>query len=220
MHPEQKLNRTFARRIGKTLSPLNKKVLEDELPKYEYQKEKLTSKKYKKNILEIGFGMGEHFINQLQANPENLYIGAEVYLNGVANVLKYCQSTEISPRNFIIWPDDLDLLIQKIPDNSLDGIYVLFPDPWHKRRYLKKRLFNIERLATFKQKLRAGGFISFASDISDYFDDAKKLLTSDAKITVKNKSLEIPHENYIETKYHKKALAENRKPQFITGLKN
>ena len=73
-------------------------------------------------------------------NPDNLYVGVEVYLNGVANFLKL--ATQKDNNNFFIWPNDLDMILQDIPDRSLDGIYILFPDPWHKRRYLKKRLLN------------------------------------------------------------------------------
>ena len=137
-----KLNRTFARRIGKRLSNQNKEFLKNVLPKYLFFNELLTFNDNRKKYLEIGFGMGEHLFNQTVLNPANLYIGVEVYLNGIANFLKLVAKSQND--NFSIWPDDLDMILKDIPNRSLQGVYVLFPDPWHKRRYMKKRLINQE----------------------------------------------------------------------------
>lgn len=210
------LNRTFARRIGKTLSDLNKSLLDKDLPKVMYTNEKLGTTKYKKVFFEIGYGMGEHFVNQLKSNPDYLYIGAEVYLNGVANVLKGLK--DYDGNNYLLWPDDLDEMLEKMPDKSLDGVYVLFPDPWHKRRYLKKRLFNVERVSLFKRKLKNGGFVSFASDIEDYFDLAKSILESDQEFSITNNDFLTPHPGYVQTKYHTKAVREDRVAKFISAI--
>ena len=207
----QILNRTFARRVGKALSGLKQNLIDCELPKHLYAAQKLENSKYDKVFLEIGFGMGEHFVSQVKANPDSLYIGVEVYINGVANALKQLESCD----NFMLCPDDLDAILDQIPLNSLDGIYILFPDPWHKRRALKKRLFNQMRLDIFKTILKKGGFIAFASDIADYTESAYNLLNLDQDFIVKNTDLTIPHDGYTETKYHKKGLKEGRDAQFI-----
>ena len=211
----QTLNRTFARRVGKSLSGLKQDLIDSTLPKYLYDPQKADLAKYDKIFLEIGFGMGEHFVNQIQENPDSLHIGVEVYINGVANALKQLDNCDCN--NFMIWPDDLDLVLKKIPDNSLDGIYVLFPDPWHKRRSLKKRLFNQPRLDDFKDKLKNHGFVAFASDIDDYFDVACSLLKNDSDFTIKDNDFNSPHAGYIQTKYHSKAIREGRAAQFITA---
>lgn len=211
-----KLNKTFARRIGKRLSDYNKNLLENILPQYQYSNEVLLNSQKKKKFLEIGFGMGEHLFNQVTLNPDNLYIGAEVYLNGVANFLKLATNVD----NFLLWPNDLDRMLADMPENSLDGIYVLFPDPWHKRKYLKKRLVNKERLELFKAKLKPTGFIAFASDIEDYFEDVRKLFASDAQLTIQNTDFLVPHEGYVTTKYHQKALREVRVARFIQAILN
>ena len=72
--------------------------------------------------------------DKIVINPENLYIGVEVYLNGIASFLKLVAKSQND--NFLIWPNDLDMILKDIPNRSLEGIYVLFPDPWHKRRYM------------------------------------------------------------------------------------
>ncbi|PCJ29044.1 MAG: tRNA (guanosine(46)-N7)-methyltransferase TrmB [Rickettsiales bacterium] len=213
-----KLNRTFARRIGKSLSNLNKDLLSGELPKYSYSSEKLleANRAGKKTFLEIGFGMGEHFLSQLANHPDAVHIGVEVYLNGVANVLK---QLEHNCAELMLWPDDIDLVLEDMPEASIDGIYVLFPDPWHKRRYLKKRMFNKERVASFGSKLKAGGFIIFASDIEDYFDSACDILREDAGFVIEGDDFSSEHAGYVQTKYHQKAIREGRRPQFVKAIK-
>jgi release factor glutamine methyltransferase len=210
------LNKTFARRIGKTLSGPDKNALNNDLPKVLYSHEKLETTKYKKVFFEIGYGKGEHFISQLQSNPENLYIGAEVYLNGVATVLKKLRNYDGD--NYMLWPDDLDEMLEQMPNNSLDGIYVLFPDPWHKRKYLKKRLFNQERVALFKQKLKKDAFLAFASDIEDYFDAVHSIMNNDPEFELIGNSPLDPHPGYVQTKYHSKAIKEGRVAQFVSAI--
>jgi release factor glutamine methyltransferase len=209
--------RTFGRRIGKSLSNIQKELIENELTKYAFTPEKLAQNKYEKTILEIGFGMGEHFVHQMSLNPTSLFIGAEVYLNGVANSLKLAGEQNIN--NFLIWPGDIDLILANLPGASLDGIYILFPDPWHKRRYMKKRLFNSERLQTLKTKLKQNGFLVFASDIDDYFESAKTLIQQDHDLSIQNSDFLAPHEGYVKTKYHQKAEAAGRIPQFLYASK-
>ena len=118
----------------------------------------------------------------------------------------------------MIWPDDLDLILHQMPPASLDGIYILFPDPWHKRRHLKKRLFNQSRLDSFKDKLKNGGFIIFASDIEDYFAAVHNLLDTDHNFTIKGNNFSVPNSGYIQTKYHSKAIKEGRNTQFVKAL--
>lgn len=210
------LNKTFARRIARSLTDINKRAIREVLPGCLFSKERLLTSTFDKQYLEIGFGMGEHFLSQIKHNPSSLYIGAEVFMNGVANVLK--QLNHERDKSVLIWPDDIDVIIPQIPATSLDGIYILFPDPWHKRRYLKKRLLNSERLDSFKDKLKKGGFISFASDIEDYFLYVKQLFIESGTFTIEDKNFSLPHFGYIETKYHKKAIRGGRIPQFITAM--
>lgn len=82
---------------------------------------------------------------------------------------------------------------------------------------MTERLFNIERLALFKQKLKNGGFISFASDIDDYFYSAKSILENDEEFKITGDDFLIPHAGYIQTKYHTKAIREGRVAQFISA---
>lgn len=207
------LNRSYARRIGKSLSGVQQNLLDNELPKYLFSKEKLINEK-RKVFLEIGFGMGEHFINQAKMNPNALFIGVEVYLNGVANVLKLAGEQNIT--NFLLFPNNLDLISNEIPSNSLDGIYILFPDPWIKNKQKKKRIFNKERLKILQDKLKDNGNLVFASDIENYFYEAIELIQQNGNFEIINKNDYLkPHDNYVITKYHQKAIKANRMPKFM-----
>lgn len=209
----QTLNKTFARRVGKKLSASSQDILNNQLERFIYNHDKLSNTHYKQVFLEIGFGMGEHFASQVRNNPDSLYVGVEVFINGVAKLLKSLDSCQ----NFLIWPNDLDLILNDIPKKSLDGIYILFPDPWPKKKQSKKRLFNIQRCNVLKEKLKDNGFISFASDIDDYFESTKNIMNSDEDFIIKNTDFSVPHNGYIETKYHKKAKIEGREAKFITA---
>jgi tRNA G46 methylase TrmB len=71
------------------------------------------------------------------------------------------------------------------------------------------------RLNKLKSKLKSGGFIAFASDIDDYFEAAHQLLELDPDLIIKQDDFTVPHLGYIQTKYHSKAIKENRAAQFI-----
>lgn len=209
-----KLNRSFSRRIGKSLSVTQKNLLEFDLPAHLYSHDALSSKALDKRvILEIGFGMGEHFINLAKLNPDTIFIGAEPYLNGVANVLKLAKDEQLT--DFLLWPDDLDIILNDMPDDILHGIYILFPDPWPKTKQQKKRILNIERLKIFKKKLKDGGFLVFASDIDSYFEASKKLIDSDSSFKLATEEFTLPHAGYITTKYHQKSIDAGRTARFL-----
>ncbi|WP_341793450.1 MULTISPECIES: bifunctional peptide chain release factor N(5)-glutamine methyltransferase PrmC/tRNA (guanosine(46)-N7)-methyltransferase TrmB [unclassified Rickettsia] len=210
------LNRSYARRIGKSLSSLQQNLLKTELPNYLFSNEKIKFEK-RKIFLEIGFGMGEHFIHQAKNNPEALFIGAEVYLNGVANVLKLALEQNVT--NFLLWSNNLDLILYELPNKILDGIYILFPDPWPKNKQKKKRILNPERLNILQNKLKTNGNLIFASDIQDYFNEVLKLIQQNPNFQIAdNDDYYQPHDNYIITKYHQKAINEDRAAKFIRAI--
>lgn len=200
-----KRNKSFARRIGKSLSNTQKKSISDILPKYLIDLKNPLEKLGSNNeiIFEIGFGMGEHLAHQVKVRPENFYIGAEPYLNGVANFLKLVENYQ----NYALYSDDSRDLLDKLPDNYLAQIYILFPDPWPKRVNHKKRLINEELHKIILNKLKIGGKLNIVTDDELYAKVIKNIFTEDFKnLNIYDEDLFIPHENYIETKYHQKAL--------------
>jgi len=171
-----------------------------------------------KAVAEIGIGMGEHFINQAKNNPDILHIGFEPYLNGIANALIMAKEQNIT--NIRLWPDDMDLIFNKLPNNILKRIYVLFPDPWPKNSQKKRRIICPERLELFAKKLNTNGDLFFASDIEDYAKQVGAFLNESEYFELVENHHNKPHPNYIQTKYHSKAIREGREPRFLHATLN
>ena len=120
-------------------------------------------------ILEIGSGMGEATAVIAQANPQTGYVAVEMHAPGLAALLILINQLEL--RNVkLIREDATYLLANFIPDNSLDGIHLLFPDPWPKNRQHKRRIVQGEFVELIANKLKPGGFIHIATDWQPYAD--------------------------------------------------
>lgn len=201
------LIKSFVKR-KRSLSKSKLLLLEEFLPKYKIAPKALPAltKKYDKINLEIGFGKGD-FLAALALNREKecLNIGCEPYVEGVASLLQKIKLQSIE--NILIWPDDARLLLAELPNRSIDSIYILFPDPWPKRKQQKRRLINARFIELIAEKLKSNGAIFIATDHHEYaswalahFKQNGKFLCED----IREDSSEL-FEN-CATRYHKKNL--------------
>ena len=164
----------------------------------------------KKNILEIGFGMGNSIKQMYLINPEN-YFCIESYIQGVNNLNSFVKKNDIN-NIFLFQGDAIDIVEKVIPDNSMDKILIYFPDPWPKNKHHKRRIINNYTLKLFFKKLKANGLFHFASDHINYAYFAKMLLSSflNENILFQN------HRGFRPiTNYEKRA---NRKKNFIFDI--
>ena len=122
-----------------------------------------------KVIMEIGSGMGEATAQIAKANPEVGYVAVEMHSPGLAALLILINQMELENIK-LIREDATYLLANHIPDNSLDGIHLLFPDPWPKNRQHKRRMVQSEFIEMVGRKLKPGGFIYIATDWQPYAD--------------------------------------------------
>ena len=122
-----------------------------------------------KVIMEIGSGMGEATAQIAKANPEVGYVAVEMHSPGLAALLILINQMELENIK-LIREDATYLLANHIPDNSLDGIHLLFPDPWPKNRQHKRRMVQSEFIEMVGRKLKQGGFIQIATDWQPYAD--------------------------------------------------
>ena len=123
--------------------------------------------------LEIGFGVGEVIGSLAENHPHIDYIGIEVHRPGVGRLL--LRAAQVNARNLrVICHDAVEVLRDKLPDDSVDEILVFFPDPWHKKRHHKRRLIEPAFAATLAGKLRRGGVLRLATDWQAY---AEQMLT-------------------------------------------
>ena len=123
---------------------------------------KYSLKRYSKCALEIGFGAGEHLAGLAEANPTINFIGAEPFVNGVASLLRHMQTRNLS--NIRIWDDDVRLILPALPAAGLASVYIMFPDPWPKKRHAARRILQADMMDILAQLIRPNGQLVLASD--------------------------------------------------------
>lgn len=171
--------------------------------------------------LEIGFGNGD-FLACLQHNfPENAFIGAEPYMNGVAACLKKLQQ-QPNLENIRLWPDDARPFLDSLAAETLDKIYVLNPDPWPKTRHHKRRIINPKNLDRFARVLRQGGSLFMTTDVKDLAEWMAIQTVNHPGfrwVTDSPSHSTIPPEGWIPTRYEKKGRQEGRCQYYLTACR-
>jgi len=128
-------------------------------------------------IVEIGFGMGTSLVDMAEANPQQNYIGIEVHRPGVGALLKLVEEKGIT--NIRVFNHDaIEVLEKRIPKNSLAGVYLFFPDPWHKKRHNKRRIVQAEFAKTLASHLKPGGHFHMATDWEDYAEHMMEVMSA------------------------------------------
>ena len=118
-------------------------------------------------ITEIGFGMGEATAVIAAENPEKNYIGIEVHRPGVGKLLWEIEHRSLSNIR-IVEHDAVEVFLKMIPQDSLEGIHLFFPDPWPKKRHHKRRLVQRPFTGILASRLRPGGYLYMVTDWEDY----------------------------------------------------
>ncbi|MDR1982407.1 MAG: tRNA (guanosine(46)-N7)-methyltransferase TrmB [Holosporaceae bacterium] len=171
--------------------------------------------KFDKIVLEIGFGNGEHLINRAISRSDLGFIGIDPFENGLANILGEIKNHNL--KNIKIFNGDARFLLEKFKEHSLHRTYVLFPDPWRKRKHHKRRLLSTEFIFGLVKKTIFGGNIIIATDHEDYM------------INILENLKKIPNIGYCgdinllsqkpcclsETKYEQKALFQKKKCYYL-----
>ena len=118
-------------------------------------------------IVEIGFGNGDSLAKMAAANPDIDYIGIEVHRPGVGHLMMLLHQQGL--HNVRIYCHDaIEILEQKIPDNSLTGVHLFFPDPWPKKKHHKRRIVQPSFVNLLLTKLKPDGYFHAATDWQNY----------------------------------------------------
>jgi tRNA (guanine-N7-)-methyltransferase len=134
-----------------------------------------------KKILEIGFGMGDATAKIAQTLSDCDFVAVEVHTPGVGSLLKLIQEDDI--RNIrIIQHDVVEVLQNMLSDDSLDGVHIFFPDPWHKKRHHKRRLIQAEFVKLLCTKLKVGAYIHVATDWQEYAEWVLDVLSTEPQL--------------------------------------
>ena len=118
-------------------------------------------------ILEIGSGTGTSTAAMAPLEPSYNIGAVEIYKPGLAKLLGAIVREEI-PNIRMIRGDGVEVLNRMIPDGSLAGVRIFFPDPWPKARHHKRRIIQSGTLRLLADKLVPGGVLHVATDHADY----------------------------------------------------
>jgi len=118
-------------------------------------------------VLEIGFGNGDALVAMAAESPERNFLGAEVHAPGVGHCLLAIERLGLTNVR-LLNQDAVDILRERLPEHSLAGVHLYFPDPWHKKRHHKRRLVQPEFVALLGDRIAPGGYFHAATDWPDY----------------------------------------------------
>jgi len=215
----------FGRRRGKTLKPRQAEQLGRLLPAWKIDLTEpapggladLFDRSPELVLLEIGFGGGEHLLHRALESPETGFIGVEPFVNSMAKFVAAAGDAGVT--NVRLFDDDATQLLDWLPDACLDGIDLLYPDPWPKMRHWKRRFVNEVNLDRFARVLKPGARFCFASDIDTYVNWTLRHIYAhpDFDWPARNASdWRTPYEGWPGTRYEAKALREGRTPAYLT----
>ncbi|MCM1323578.1 MAG: tRNA (guanine(46)-N(7))-methyltransferase TrmB [Acetobacter sp.] len=224
----------FGRRKGRVVRKAKQFLLENMLPQMKISSvEDFADDIFDKNLsgercLEIGFGDGQHLYGQAKNHPDNMYVGVEVFQNGVANLLTLIsgikegdnlpdsvniQNFEVT--NIRVYDDDVRLLFKNIPDGFFDKVFLLFPDPWPKKKHKDRRFVNPDNLKEVARVLKKGGLFRVATDHPVYKRHVLRMMHDCSAFywTAKcGDDWRKEPADWVRTKYQQKALREGRRP--------
>jgi tRNA (guanine-N7-)-methyltransferase len=173
--------------------------------------------------LEVGFGSGEHALAQIAAHPQMALIACEVFDNGICSLLSRLvpegeEAAALLPDNLRIWPADARTLLRLLPDASLDGLFLLFPDPWPKARHAKRRFVHPMLLPLLARVLKPGATWRAASDDPTYQTWVDEVMAQQHLFQPLPARAERPPD-WPPTRYEAKALREGRLPRYWTFIR-
>jgi tRNA (guanine-N7-)-methyltransferase len=129
-------------------------------------------------IFEIGFGMGETTAHIASELSDKNFLAAEVYTSGVGSLLKLIDQNNLSNVR-IMQHDAVEVLQSMIAPQSLAGVHIYFPDPWHKARHHKRRLIQEKFIQLVASRLQPNGYIHCATDWEQYAHQMLQVLSNE-----------------------------------------
>lgn len=208
------LNRLYGRSRGKPLRAGQQALLDNLLPQIAVPAdgpvtaERLFGEPCPLHF-EIGFGGGEHLASRAALLPDHGFIGAEPFVNGVAQALVHIRDDRLA--NVRLHLGDALGVLARVPDGALTMIYLLHPDPWPKARHAKRRMMNDGPVRLFADKLKAGGELRFGTDHPVYLRHALSVMRRHADrlewVVKDRQSWEQRPSGWPETRYETKARA-------------
>jgi tRNA (guanine-N7-)-methyltransferase len=214
--------RLYGRSRGKALRAGQERLLAEALPLFSIAPEALAAGRAfaappREVWLEIGFGAGEHLIEQAKANPDVGIVGCEPFLNGVAVALAGLVRERLD--NVRLRRGDAQALVEAAPDGFFSRLFILYPDPWPKRRHHKRRVIAVDMIEALARVMRSGAELRFATDVDDYAGwTLKRFLASPRFRWTAHRADDWrqPWPGWRPTRYEAKARKEGRRSVYLT----
>ncbi len=179
--------RSFVRREGR-ITPAQRRALEELLPRLGVDDHnnpdtlrQCFAHPQAPLCVEIGFGNGDSLLEMARQRPDWNFIGAEVYRPGVGKFLLGVEKHELTNVR-VCTHDAVNFLREQVTRNSLEAIYVFFPDPWPKKKHLKRRLINRSFIELVCERLQPAGCLHIATDIDSYAEQINELLAAEPRL--------------------------------------
>jgi tRNA (guanine-N7-)-methyltransferase len=169
-------------------------------------------------VIEIGFGMGRATADIAYKNPEINYLGIEVHKPGIGRLLWEIEKLRLKNIR-IIEGDAVDILMDKIRDNSVSAFHIFFPDPWPKKRHYKRRLVKRPFTDMLARKLVSGGYVYMVSDWVDYAEWALEELSATEGLLNRYAAFSEPQQWRPETEFEKKGRFKNHEIKELFFIK-
>jgi tRNA (guanine-N7-)-methyltransferase len=216
--------RSYGRRKGRPLSARKERLLEELLPGLRLDLKTPAPRRLrdlftvpvKEVWLEIGFGSGEHLLWQAEHHKDVGLIGCEPFINGVASLLGAVDQRGLAAIR--LHDGDAREVLAWLPDGAISRIFMLFPDPWPKKRQLKRRLLAQETVKALARVLTPSGELRFASDDGDYAAQALVLIGQSGAfewLATRPADWRERPTDWPETRYERKAVSQFRQPIYL-----
>jgi tRNA (guanine-N7-)-methyltransferase len=220
----------YGRRHGRKLRPGRQRLMDELLPRLAIAEPAaggridpftLFPSRPRALWLEIGFGGGEHLAVQAARHPEIGFLGSEVFVNGIATLLAAIEHDRLG--NIRLWPEDARALLDALPDACLERVFLLFPDPWPKRRHADRRFIGPDNLARLARVLAQGGELRVASDDPGLVAWVLMHLRRHPAFrwcAARADDWRRPPADWVPTRYEAKALGQGRRPAYLRFLRS
>lgn len=210
--------RSYGRRRGRKPSARQASLLRNLLPQVTFQQ--AVASEGARIWFEIGFGGGEHLVTQAQRNPSVDFIGCEPYEDGVIKVLDAIERLGLG--NIRIHMGDARDALRCLEAASVEKVFILFPDPWPKRKQRKRRLVNRALLDLLARIIKPGGELRVATDIDDYARTLLEAFVREPRFawqaqTARDWRVRPP--DWPETRYEAKAALAGRRRYYFRFLR-
>ncbi len=212
-------DRLYGRQRTHALRPRQQKLLAETLPRLRYDPGTSFPGNAGALWMEVGFGGGEHSRALIADHPDVALIACEVFAQGLCSMLAALvpeggEATATLPANLRIWPDDARALLRMLPAQSLDRLFLMFPDPWPKARHAKRRFVHPDTVALVASRLKPGAAWRIASDDPTYQAWVTEVMAGQSELFAASPPEGTRPPGWPATRYEAKARAAGRSPLY------